>query len=118
MPPMPWTDDRRCSTWGGAWINQLDFAHEAACSDGEAEGRTLALDLERRSGVSHEFTRAATAAEQNAADVLGIYLVMAAPFQQPGQPASTATGGTVTVRLQDGQRHRIRFNGRNIPAAA
>ena len=115
---MPWTDERRCSTCGGAWIDQLDFAHEATCSDGEAERRTLALDLERQSEASHEFTRTATAAEQNAAEVLGFYLGMAAPFQQPGHPASTATGGTVTVRLQDGQRHRIRFNGRNIPAAA
>jgi endonuclease YncB( thermonuclease family) len=47
-----------------------------------------------------------------------MHLVMAAPFQQPGQPASTSTGGTVTVRVQDGERHRIRFNGRDIPAAA
>ena len=115
---MPWTNERRCSTCGGAWIDQLDFAHEATCADGDAERRTLALDLERHAGDTHEFTRTATAAEQNAAAVLGIYLVMAAPFQQPGQPASTATGGTVTVRLQDGERHRIRFNGRNIPAAA
>ena len=115
---MPWTNERRCSTCGGAWIDRLDFAHEATCSDGDAERRTLALDLERRSEVSQEFTRTATAAEQNAAEVLGMHLVMAALFQQPGQPASTATGGTVTVRLEDGRRQRIRFNGRNIPAAA
>jgi hypothetical protein len=115
---MPWINERRCSTCGGAWIDQLDFAHEATCSDGEAERRTLALDLERRSGASHEFTRTATAAEQNAAVVLGMHLVMAAPFQQPGQSASSAAGGTVTVRLEDGERHRIRFNGRNIPTAA
>ena len=115
---MPWTNERRCSICGGTWIDRLDFAHQANCSDGDAERRTLALDLERQAEDPHEFTRTATAAEQNAAAVLGIYLVMAAPFQQPGQPASTATGGTVTVRLQDGERHRIRFNGRNIPAAA
>ena len=115
---MPWTDERRCSTCGGTWIDRLDFAHEVTCPDGDAERRTLALYLERQAEDIHVFTRTATAAEQSAAVVLGMHLVMAAPFQQPGHPASTATGGTVTVRLQDGQRHRIRFNGRNIPAAA
>jgi endonuclease YncB( thermonuclease family) len=115
---MPWTDERRCSTCGGTWIDRLDFAHEDTCSDGDAERRTLALDLERQAEDAHEFTRTATAAEQSAAVVLGMHLVMAAPFQQPGQPASTSTGGTVTVRVQDGERHRIRFNGRDIPAAA
>jgi len=112
------TDERRCSTCGGMWIDRLDFAHEGTCLDGDTERRTLALDLERQADQPHEFTRAATSAEQSAAEVLGIYLVMAAPFLQPGQSASAATQGTVTVRLQDGERHRIRFNGRNIPAAA
>ena len=115
---MPWTDERRCSTCGGTWIDRLDFAHDANCPDGAAERRTLALDLEREEGLLHEFTRAATSAEQSAADVLGIHLVGAVMFLQPGEPAGKATRGTVTVLLENGSRHRIRFNGRNIPTAA
>jgi hypothetical protein len=109
---------RRCSACGGAWIDRLDFAHEPTCPDGGAERRTLALDLERLDGVPHEFTRTATAAEQRAAEALGIYVTGAVMFQQPGEPTGTATRSTVTVRLQDDTRHRIRFNGRDIPAAA
>jgi hypothetical protein len=112
-------EERRCSTCGGVWIDRLDFAHELTCLDGGAEQRTLALDLEHRDGAPHEFTRAATAAEQRAAEALGIYVTGAVMFQQPGESADTATGSTVTVLLQaDGGRHRIRFNGRNTPAAA
>ena len=111
-------EQRRCSACGGAWIDRLDFAHEPGCLDGGAERRTLALDLERLAGAPHEFTRAATSAEQRAAEALGIYVTGTVMFQQPGESADTATGSTVTVRLQDDGRHRIRFNGRNIPAAA
>ena len=111
-------EERRCSACGGAWIDRLDFAHEPTCLDEGAERRTLALDLERMDGVAHEFTRAATAAEQRAAEALGIYITGTVMFQQPGEPTGTATRSTVTVRLQDDTRHRIRFNGRNIPAAA
>jgi hypothetical protein len=111
-------DERRCPSCDGPWIDRLDFAHEGACVDGAAERRTLALDLERQGDVPHEFTRAATSAEQSAAVVLGIEPVMSAPFLHAGQPAGAATRGTVTVRLEGGERHRIRFNGRNTPAAA
>jgi hypothetical protein len=111
-------DERRCSTCGGAWIDRLDFAHEPACLDGGSERRTLALDLEHLDGAPHEFTRAATAAEQRAAEALGIYVTGAVMFQQPGESTGMATRSTVTVLLRADGRHRIRFNGRNTPAAA